>query len=39
MLYKANNHCLEGRVQAFLNQMQLCTSMIPDDLNYFMFKK
>ncbi|KAK2179928.1 hypothetical protein NP493_466g03005 [Ridgeia piscesae] len=40
MLYKANNHCLEGRVQAFFfNQLQPYTSMIPDNLNYFMLKQ
>ena len=38
MPYKANNHCLEGRVQAFLNQLQPYTSMIPDTVNYFMLK-
>ena len=39
MLYKANNHYLEGRVQAFFNQLLPYTNMIPDNLNYFMLKQ
>ena len=39
MLYEANNHCLESRVQAFFNQRQPYTSMIPDNVNYFMLRK